>query len=216
NPTHLPALATKYRAVRLAALAAEPTAFATTYAAESTHPLSVWSARLSHPDANDFALLATPTPISEPDAKDEDAAVKLLLSSDWAGLIALRGPTPYAAYFLPLSGQRVEEAGETRWHLNALYTAPAHRGRGLARVLIRAVVDYARGRTVSGERARVRLFCAEKMAGMYARQGFSRVGGCTLSEAFVANGDPGGVPGDAGETEEGRGRWCTRYGVVME
>ncbi|KAF2805818.1 uncharacterized protein BDZ99DRAFT_539012 [Mytilinidion resinicola] len=216
SPTHLPFLAAALRTARLAALTAEPSSFATTYAAEATHPLSVWSGRLSAPEANDFAVITTPVPITPLKDEEEDAVVDLLLNSEWAGMIALRGSTPYSDYFIPESGQHVEQSGETRWHLNALYTARAHRGRGLAKVLMGTVVDYARARSGPGEKARVRLFCTEKMVGMYARAGFARVGGCTLAEAFVANGDPGGVPGDAGATEAGRGRWHTRYGVVME
>jgi ribosomal protein S18 acetylase RimI-like enzyme len=232
DPRHLANLATKFREEKLSALTTDPQAFATTYAAECDHPLSVWLSRLDAPSTN-YVCLATPYPIPEAIRPGSiyagndaviDAAVGLLLSAEWAGMVTLNGPVPFEAYHIPQSGQphAADPSTETRWHMHNMYTSYAHRGKGLAKLLIKSVMEYAtlRSREIGPDvKARVRLFCNPKnpvVMGLYRGAGFGSVGTVTLEDAFIANGDPEGVPKDSAETEEGRAKWHTRYGIVMD
>jgi GNAT superfamily N-acetyltransferase len=217
----LTALVDKFKTTKLAALAAEPTGFVVKHAQEVLHPLSVWESRLAAPSTI-LICVATPHGFVAGGANPEE---DVLLAGEWVGMATVRGPLSWASYHLPASGQPVprQPHRETYWHLCILYTAPAHRGKGLAKRIVHAALDVARQRTEClGEdkmQARVRLFfdpAKEHLERFYTGLGFSRAGMVTLREGFVANGDAEMLPRDTAGSEELRARWETRFGVAME
>ncbi|KAF2188602.1 hypothetical protein K469DRAFT_703188 [Zopfia rhizophila CBS 207.26] len=212
-------LVAKFRDTKLAALEAEPTGFAVKHAEEVLHPISLWQQRLAAPSTA-LICVSTSNPPGPSDS-DED----MLMKEDWVGMATLRGSLPYSTFHLPESGQPIPDDPdrETRWHLCNLYTSQAHRGRGLAKKLVNAILASARGQTRrleggQGMKARVRLFCDPSktfLVNMYKGMGFEDAGMCTLREAFVANGDEELIPADTGSTEA-MWKWERRYGLAME
>jgi GNAT superfamily N-acetyltransferase len=214
----LRALVEKYKATKLAAIRTDPTGFLVSHADELLHPFSVWESRLAAPST---MLICVAVAASEDTKTDEE----VLLEGQWVGMAMLRGPLPWTSYYLPGSGQPVPQdpQKEAYWYLCTLFTAPAHRGRGLAKRIINGAVDIARCRTedMGGEmlRARMKLFFDPRrdlLRGFYNALGFNEVGRVTLREGFEANGDAEMLPRDTMGSEELRARWETRYGAVME
>jgi ribosomal protein S18 acetylase RimI-like enzyme len=213
-------LSAKFRDTKLAALQAEPTGFAVKFEEEILHPLSLWQQRLSAPST--ILVCLAEYGVGKGEGTDEER----LLAQEWVGMGTIRGPLTYAMFHLPESGQPIPENPEleTRWHFCNLYTSAAHRGRGLAKRLNIAALEYAREQTRALEggdhmKARIRLFMnPEKvwLVNIYKGMEFKEAGKCTLGEAFVANGDAELVPKDTVSSEELRGKWNRRYGLAME
>ncbi|KAK3045265.1 hypothetical protein LTS18_014159 [Coniosporium uncinatum] len=216
---HVNYLASKFRTLRLHALQTSPNSFAAAYADEVTLPLLAWTRRLEQTGKEIFICKATPMNRS-PTANDNDGDLDLLLLGEWIGMFTLCGPTPLSGFYLPLSGHTPgPEASETRWHMTALYTSPAHRGRGLAKKLIDASMRFARdysGSLGPEVRTRLRLVVHPNnvvVKGLYGGLGFEDAGRCTLLEAYVASGEGKLVPV---EGERDPGKWDDRIGVCME
>lgn len=220
----LASLVAKSRATRLTALETDPTAFLAQHAVEQALQLSVWHARLTNPEVTMLACVASSARGARSEDEDEDD-VDVLLQSEWLAVAALRGPMEEEAYYeSPDMRLPVPEKPETeaRWHVFDLYTLPAHRGRGLARRLVGAcvetAVEYSRALPQT-EKARLRLFMNPKNAWLvkvYESMGFVTAGSVTLTEGFRANCMEASLPGGTAETEEGRARWHTRFGMAME
>ncbi|KAF2275682.1 uncharacterized protein EI97DRAFT_434100 [Westerdykella ornata] len=217
---HTPELVKRYKDAKLAALLAEPTGFAVQHVDEVHVSLNVWTKRLA-PPSTIFICVATP----DGDNNSVDDEEKLL-SGEWVGFVTIRGPVPYGEYFLPESGQAVVETPEleTRWHICNLYTAGAHRGRGIGTGLVNACNEFARNYSVGVpgtaiSTVRLRLFMNPKktaLVAMYKRMSFQEAGKVTLKEGFIANGDAELVPQDTTSTAENILRCETRYGLAME
>lgn len=125
---------------------------------------------------------------------------------------------------------------EARWHVYDLYTLPGHRGKGLAKKLVRTcvqtAVQYTQGLPATAsttasttaspdaiQQARIRLFMNPAntwLLKMYESLGFAAAGRVTLEEGFRANGLDESIPANTRETEEGRKTWHTRFGLAME
>lgn len=241
-------LVTKSRSARLHALETDPTSFLSLHATESALPLHVWEKRLCDPEITVLACVVVYPTISathtstniNTNANGSDSTEYLddetaLLSGDWVGFAAVRGPMSEEEYYttpdmgLPVP-ERPEE--ENRWHVFDLYTLPAHRGRGLARRMVGECVAVAvegisrtaasdeDGADVRGiEKARIRLFMNPKnpwLVKMYEGLGFEVVGKVTLEEGFRANKLDDSIPADTGGSEELERMWHTRFGLAME
>lgn len=150
-------LVAKSRTARLHALETDPTAFLSQHATESALPLSVWKKRLCDPEITVLACIAiyptkpaltsssnnTTSLLDDQTAPDD---ITLLLTSEWVGFAAVRGPMTYDDYYVtPDMGLPVPDYPdeEMRWHVFDLYTLPQHRGRGLARKLVGECVAVA-------------------------------------------------------------------------
>ncbi len=134
-------LVIKSRSTRLHALETDPTSFLSQHAIESALPLSVWHKRLSNPETTILACVATTTTTGN-NVDDETT----LLEGQWVGFAAVRGPMKYSDYYVtPDMNLPIPENPhvEARWHVYDLYTLPAHRGRGLAKLLVNACIDTA-------------------------------------------------------------------------
>jgi GNAT superfamily N-acetyltransferase len=215
---HIADLVAKFRDTKLAALKADPGSFYQRYDVELLHPLSVWHTRLTS-QRTCLVCVATKDLASSP----EDA----LLIGDWAGFASVRGPMSFEEYYAsPEMGQPVpkDPEHETRWHVYDLYTAPFHRGRGVAKKLGEGLfgVVAEETRALNGgapKRARLRLIVHPKSTWLvkgYSDFGFKESGRVSLSEGLVANGMAESVPKDTNSTEELRALWETRYGMAME
>lgn len=122
-----------------------------------------------------------------------------LLEGEWVGSSVFLGPVPKASYQLPEESGGPElgsDAEESRWQMTALYTSPEHRGKGLAKNIIRTAMAYAKSHTLnaspSSKRARVRIIIRpgnDVIASLYKSLGFVDAGKCTGIEGFKANGD---------------------------
>jgi GNAT superfamily N-acetyltransferase len=208
----------KFRHTKLAALKADPGSFYQRYDVESLHPISVWHDRLTR-QRTCLVCVATDGPVPSP----EDA----LLNGEWVGFAATRGPMSFEEYYCSHEmGQPVpkDPECELRWHVYDLYTAPLHRGHGVAKKLgeglIAAVTEETRALN-DGEirRARLRLIVNPKSTWLvkgYRDFGFKESGMVTLAEGLVANGMAESVAADTNSTEQLRSIWETRYGMAME
>jgi GNAT superfamily N-acetyltransferase len=218
NSPHIADFVAKFRDTKLAALKADPASFYQRHDVESLHPLSVWHARLTS-QRTCLVCVATKVPVSS----SEDA----LLNGEWAGFAAARGPLSFEEYYSsPDMGQPVpkDPESELRWHVYDLYTAPLHRGHGVATKLgkgLTAVVAEDTQAMNDGviKRARLRLIVHPKSTWLvkgYLNGGFEKSGTVTLREGLVANGMAESVAEDTSSTEELRAIWETRYGMAME
>jgi GNAT superfamily N-acetyltransferase len=215
---HIADMVAKFRDTKLAALAADPGSFYQRYEVESLHPLSVWHARLTR-QRTCLVCVAT----SDPSPSVEDA----LLTGEWAGFAAVRGPMSFEEYYVsPEMGQPVprDPENEIRWHVYDLYTAPPHRGQGVAKKLGEGLIKVVTKDTqaINGgaiRRARLRLIVHPKATWLvngYSSFGFKESGRVTLREGLVANGMAESVAEDTNSTEQLRAIWETRYGMAME
>jgi len=108
-----------------------------------------------------------------------------------------------------------EDEEEGKWQMTAMYNNPAHRGKGIAKLLINEVVEFARRESGEGKRTRVRIMIHPTnvvVRGLYDGLGFVEAGRCSYAEAVVANGDELPEDGGRGEPE----KYFTRGGIVME
>lgn len=211
DPATLPFLAGKYSAIRLAALTTEVNSFSSTFERESTLTASQWIERLQRPLVHNFVAVAYPidTPLSS----------QILESGDWIGCGVLIGPTPRSKFQLLDSGGSAVGPDETesKWHMTCVYNSPAHRGRGIAKNLIRAALDFSEQGLEVGNRSRVRIMADPSktlLKALYAGLGFTDNGKTTLAEAYVANGQSELLPADGGSSNPEK--YHSRRGIIME
>ncbi|KAF4637731.1 hypothetical protein G7Y89_g337 [Cudoniella acicularis] len=203
-------LAGKFSSLRLTALTVSAAAFSSTFALESKFSSPQWITRLSRQGIHTFIAVAY-TPGTLPEQQTIDAG-------DWIGSATLLGPKPKLDYELKESGEEVpgEDDEEGKWQMTAVFSAPEHRGRGVAKMLVEAAVDFAAN---EGDRkaCRVRIMIHPDNAvvkRLYDGMGFVDAGRCTLSEAFVQNGDESLLPADGGKGEPEK--YFNRLGLIME
>jgi len=151
DPTLLAFLAGKFAALRLTALSISAAAFSSTFAIESTFTASQWISRLQRPEVHTFIAVAY-SPNTKPEQETIDAG-------DWVGSATLLGPTPKDVYDIPGSGG--PEIGgddiESKWQMYAAYNNPEHRGKGIAKLLIKGAIEYAAKEAGVGRQSRVRI-----------------------------------------------------------
>ncbi|KAL3423329.1 GNAT family [Phlyctema vagabunda] len=203
----------RFSALRLNALAASPDSFSSNFTIESAITPADWIARVSQPQKHIFLCVAHPP--------DTPAEQQTLNRGEWVGKVTLLGPLSKHSFELPKSGRGDAgplgaEDDETRWQMTALYTSAAHRGRGLAKMLIAGAVQFAstEGRP---EPARVRIFINPTnglVKRLYESLGFIIAGTVTLKEAFRQNGDASLLPADGGVSDPEK--WDTWVGTIME
>ncbi|KAI9650949.1 hypothetical protein NHQ30_000984 [Ciborinia camelliae] len=213
DPTLLPFLAGKFSALRLSALLESPTSFSSTFEIESRFSLSTWLTRLSRPKFEYFIAIAHHSS-TLPESRTIDSGILV-------GSVQLYGPNPKAFFSLPLSGapSLLPDDQELKYQMIALYSSPQHRRKGLAKMLIQGAIDSAKERAAqeSKKKVRIRIFMHPEnltVKKLYHDVGFVDAGMCTLSEAFVQNGDPESLPEDGGVSDPER--WLNRMGVGME
>lgn len=133
------------------------------------------------------------------------------------------GPVSRDDYIWAKSGQPEPgpEGSETRWQLTTLFTLPAYRGHGIAKLLIEAAFRF--GKLVSDKtgraserdvQTRIRLVVHPDNTGvvkMYEKFGFVDSARMTVAEACIANGAADTVP-RCTDLE----KWHSRFGVAME
>lgn len=224
-------LVTKYRAMKLHALKTDPASLGAKHDIEAALPFSVWTKRLSNPEATILVCIATGN------TTDNQDPIMDLMDNKWVGLATIRGPMKYEDYYvnpdMGLPVPAVPEA-ERRWHIYDLYTLPEHRGQGLARNMVKECVAIAVESTASQcadnettacpdglevNAARIRLFMNPKHAWlltMYESFGFVAAGKVTLEEGFRANVLDESIPANTRETKDLVDMWHTRIGLAME
>lgn len=222
-----PKLASLFSELRLRALIASPVSFSSTYELESTFTPKEWQARLSRPGVHIFVAVAYP-----PNTPAEKQTIE---NGEWVGKVTLLGPTIKDVYELPESGgpTPASDEEETKWQMTALYSEPAHRGKGLGKKIIESALQFARSYSASSHdaemngtansfqsarkakqiRARIMIHPDNTVVvKMYQDLGFVDAGKCTLREAYVTNGDAHLLPEGGGPPE----RYDSRRGLVME
>ncbi|TVY46219.1 hypothetical protein LOCC1_G002529 [Lachnellula occidentalis] len=209
DPTLLAFLAGKFASLRLTALSVSAAAFSSTFAIESTFTASQWISRLQRPEIHTFIAVAY-SPNTKPEQQTIDAG-------DWIGSATLLGPTPKAVYDIPESGG--PEIGgddvESKWQMCAVYNNPEHRGKGIAKLSINGAIEHS-AKEAGGRQSRVRIMIHHDnilVKKLYDGLGFVDAGHCTLSEAFLANGDSGLLPADKGASQPEK--YDVRLGVIM-
>lgn len=132
-----------YKQYRLYSLLQAPNAFGSTYSHEVEFSDSIWQSRLLSPLANIFiAQYAIPP-------KSTSSEIKILCTLVMLGPLTIHPSVLHAAQnpWLSLASteQILKEAAKP-WHfrLNAIFTMPEARGRGLAKHLISMAVGCAR------------------------------------------------------------------------
>jgi len=210
DATLLAFLATKFSALRLSALTVSAAAFSSTFEIESAFSTLTWIERLSRPDLNTFIAVAYApgTPLSQ----------QTIDIGEWVGSATLIGPYPKSIYEIPESGgpKSKDDAVETKWQMTSVYNSPAHRGKGVANMLIAAAIDYAiLASKKKGMRMRIMIHPDNAVVKtMYKKIGFVDAGNCTLVEAYMSNGDGNLVPADGGASHPEK--YHSRKGLIME
>ncbi|KUJ22441.1 uncharacterized protein LY89DRAFT_680588 [Mollisia scopiformis] len=211
DATLLPFLAGKFASLRLSALTVSATAFSSTFEIESAFTSSQWINRLKRPLVHTFVAVAygAGTP---PEQQTIDAG-------DWIGSATLLGPFPKEMYELKESGGPVigNDEVETRWQMTAVYNSPAHRGKGIAKMLISGASEYAALQSGQGRSTRIRIMIHPNnvvVKKLYYDLGFVDAGSTTLAEAYFSNGDTDLLPPDGGASDPGK--YHLRAGLIME
>jgi ribosomal protein S18 acetylase RimI-like enzyme len=207
SPSLLPFLAGKYASLRLNALIIAKTAFVATFDQESTFSASYWISRLSSPRVEYFIAVAyaPETPLEQ----------QTIDRGDFVGTATLLGPFPKTEYELPESGGPVagSDEEELKWQISSVYANPAHRGRGIGKMLVVGPFKYAVEQS-KGKKTRLRAMVHPANAtakGLYLKLGFVDAGLATLEEAYLAAGDKEFIP-----ENRDPGKWNLRHGLVTE
>lgn len=194
SDTDFPALVSKYKALRLSALQQTPSAFSSTYEAESKLSDHDWMARLRNPSKDTFVVV------------DSDG--------EWVAQVTVYGPVSAEAYTLPReAGQPpvAPDEDEEKWQMLSLYVLPTHRGKGVAKLLCREAIEHLRSLRHTAPRIRVRTMIApdnQAACKLFGSLGFSDAGLCTLAEGLRSNGEA--VPEGVLSAE-----YTTRAGIIM-
>jgi len=174
----LPFLAGKHSSLRLSALQVSSDAFGSTFEVESSWPASRWIKRLQRPTVNTFIAVAY--------SPSTSLGLQTIDSGDAIGSATLLGPFAKEDYELRESGgpEIGDDNVESKWHMTAVFNSPNHRGKGVAKMLIQAAVDFAE-KEAEGRKSRVRImikptnFVVKKL---YEALGFVDAGRCTLGK----------------------------------
>lgn len=208
-----PFLTGKYAALSLRALSTNPESFGVAYATEASWTSADYAKRCLRHNVNVFVAVAHAADLPEHERNIERGA--------WVGMVTQIGSTPKATFWLPDSGasEPLPDAAETHWHQTATWVDPAHRGAGVAALLVTAGVAHAleSSRRAGVAQVRVRAFTGpDNVASkaLYGRSGFPVVGKCCLGEAVVANGNAG-LP-VLGKTDWSEEMLTKRVGLIME
>jgi len=205
-------LAGKYAALSLLALTTNPEAFGVAYSTEASLSSSDFIKRLSRPNVDVFVCVAH--------AADLPSMHYDIEHGSWVGMVTQIGPTPKEIFWLRESGapEPLSDELETKWHQTATWVDPLQRGKGIAKQLIEAAVDFAtKSMTGAVRQVRVRAFTGpdnEISKKLYGGLGFLPVGKCTVAEAMLGNGN--NMYPFRGRTDWTEELMQARIGVVME
>ncbi|KAG8629442.1 hypothetical protein KVT40_003307 [Elsinoe batatas] len=191
----IPALAQKYRDLRLTALRLSPNSFGSTVEAEERFADNVWQDRLLKQDLETFICAA-----ASPAGVEHGTNMH---SSDvtWIAQVTLRGPIDAESFQLPPeAGQpfsaKDTPATEERWQVLGLYVLSDFRGHKVAQRLCESAFEYLKTTRMqqSPECSQIRLrtmIKADNVASvnLFKRLGFEDWGTCTRAEGMVANGE---------------------------
>lgn len=150
-----------------------------------------------------------------PSIEAEDQTID---AGDWIGSATLFGPYPKADYELLDSGgpDIGPDDVESKWQMTAIYNSLEHRGKGIAKMLIKGALDFAEA-AGEGKKTRVRIMVHPDntiVKRLYAGLGFVDAGLCTFAEAYITNKDPEMVPPDGGK--DNPEKYLSRGGIIME
>lgn len=203
-------LAGKFAALRLSALTISAASFSSTFEYESAFSASQWVARLRRPQIHNFVTVSY-----APDSKPEERTID---RGDWVGSATLLGPLSKADYELVQSGgpEIGEDDVESKWTLTAVYNTPAHRRKGVAKMLINHVIDFSKN-AGGGRRSRIRIMIHPHnlvVKNLYDGLDFKLAGLVTLAEAHVCNGNEDLLPEDGGKSDPEH--YHRRTAVAME
>jgi GNAT superfamily N-acetyltransferase len=200
----------KFASLRLSALTVSAPAFSSTFEIESVLTASDWIARVQRPSVSYLIAVAY--------ASDTSSDLQTIDRGDWIGSATLIGPIAKEAYELRESGG--PEIGgddvETRWQITAVFNAPQHRGKGIAKMLINGALEFA-AKESKGRKYRTRIMIHPRnvvVKKLYEGLGFVDAGKCTLAEAYISNGDANMLPLDGGTSDPEK--YLNRLGTVME
>lgn len=100
--------------------------------------------------------------------------------------------------------------------MTAVFNAPEHRGKGIAKLLVLGAMGYVTEMSAS-KASRLRIMIKPTNAlvkTMYSRLGFVDAGKMTLAEAYNANMETDMFPVDGGASNPGK--YHSRMGLIME
>jgi GNAT superfamily N-acetyltransferase len=208
--TLLPFLAGKFASLRLSALTVSAPAFSSTFEIESGFNAPDWIARLQRPLVHYLIAVAY--------VADTSLEHQSIDKGDWIGSATLIGPITKAAYTIVESGGPAPEGDdvESRWQMTAVFNAPQHRGKGIAKMLIRGALNFATHES-KGRKSRTRIMIHPRnivVKKLYEGLGFEDAGKCTLAEAYISNGDSNMLPSDGGKSDPEK--YLNRLGTIME
>jgi GNAT superfamily N-acetyltransferase len=211
DPALLPFLAGKFASLRLSALTVSAPAFSSTFEIESAFKASDWIERLQRPLVH-YVIAVAYAPNTKPEQQTIDAG-------DWIGSATLIGPITKEAYEIPESGgpEIGRDDVETRWQMTAVFNIPMHRGKGIAKILISAALEFAGNESGKQQKSRTRIMIHPRniaVKKLYEGLGFVDAGKCTLAEAYLSNGDANMLPLDGGASDPGK--YHLRQGIIME
>jgi GNAT superfamily N-acetyltransferase len=100
--------------------------------------------------------------------------------------------------------------------MTAVFNAPEHRGKGIAKKLIHGALEYA-AKESKGRGSRTRIMIHPRnivVKKLYEGLGFVDAGKCTLAEAYISNGDANLLPLDGGTSDPEK--YLNKFGMIME
>lgn len=140
---------------------------------------SQWIARLQRPLLHTFVAVAY--------AENTPPEQQTIDAGDWIGSATLLGPFTREEYVIEGSGgPSVGGDEEGKWQMTAVYNSPAHRGRGIAKMLVREAMGFA-GANGEGRGCRVRIMIHPRnvvVKKLYEGLGFVDAGKCTCKCKF--------------------------------
>jgi GNAT superfamily N-acetyltransferase len=210
DPALLPFLAGKFASLRLSALTVSAPAFSSTFEIESAFTASDWIVRVQRPSVNYLIAVAY--------ASNTSLEQQTIDRGDWIGSATLIGPITKEAYELRESGgpEIGEDDVETRWQMTAVFNAPQHRGKGIAKMLINEALEFA-AKESNGRESRTRIMIHPKnivVKKLYEGLDFVGAGKCTLAEAYISNGGASMLPLEGGTSDPEK--YLNRLGTIME
>ncbi|KAG8427497.1 hypothetical protein J3459_006674 [Metarhizium acridum] len=163
---------TRYKPFRLGALQNDPSFFGSTYTREASMADDFWRGRVLNPNAKTFVAM-------QKQVGDILSSVTIVRH--------VSAPSKVQAQFGPEAEYTASEQ-VLHWEVNAVYTAPAARRRGLGRKVIEAAVKETRGAADSeGKPCLITVLVKKNNTAariLYERAGFQALGGVDGDDAL--------------------------------
>ncbi|KAI6044849.1 hypothetical protein EDC04DRAFT_3137602 [Pisolithus marmoratus] len=176
-----------YKSLRFTSLRIDPACFSSSYAREAAYTDEFWYQWLSSPFKRTFVAAEITKVPSESESGPSDG-------HSWIGMVTILAPSEH----LPATLEPLEKAGlGGKWEsyfLVAMWVHPEHRGKGIAKELVKRGLEWARTFTdpkfpcVGGEREKVVVLVVhdynKSACTLYTKMGFRDLTEVSCEEGY--------------------------------